>query len=408
MIKEIVKNLKPSSTLRINELSKDLELQGKEIFKFGFGQSPFKVPEDVILELKKNAHHNKYLPMQGLPELRNAIAQFESKKKQNKYDESNIIIGPGSKELMFLLHILFDGEVLLPAPSWVSYKPQAILGRNKYHFIETSRERNWFPSAESIENIVSKNKNKNYLLFLNSPNNPCGLVCKNLEEISEVVKKYNILVLSDEIYSDLTFESDFRSISDFCPDQTIISNGLSKWCGAGGWRLGYFVIPNKLIKLRESLKVLASETFTSVSAPIQYAAIAAFKNDHTEYLNISKNILKSVGNYVYENLRSNKVLISKSQGGFYLMPEFVDKRFKNSEDMCKDMLNKAGVAALPGSDFGFSEKKMYARISFTDFNGDEFMKNIPKNLKIDESLLNKFAPKIVKGTKRLKAWVEST
>jgi len=81
MIKEIVKNLKTSSTLRINELSKDLELQGKEIFKFGFGQSPFKVPEDVILELKKNAHHSKYLPMQGLPELRNAIAQFESKKK---------------------------------------------------------------------------------------------------------------------------------------------------------------------------------------------------------------------------------------------------------------------------------------------------------------------------------------
>ena len=408
MIKDLVKNLKPSSTLLINEESRRLEKEGKNIYKFGFGQSPFQVPEDIVSELKKNAHHNKYLPMQGLPELRNAIAQFESKKKQNKYNESNIIIGPGAKELMFLLHILFDGEVLLPAPSWVSYKPQAILGRNKYHFIETSREKNWFPSADSIEKIVSKDINKNYLLFLNSPNNPCGLVCKNLQEISEVVKKYKILVLSDEIYSDLTFESDFRSISDFCPDQTIISNGLSKWCGAGGWRLGYFVIPNQFIKLRESLKVLASETFTSVSAPIQYAAIAAFQNDHTEYLNISKNILKSVGNYVYENLRSNKVLISKPQGGFYLMPEFMDKKFKTSEDMCKDMLNKAGVASLPGSDFGFSEKKMYARISFTDFNGDEFMKNIPKNLNIDENILNKFAPKIVEGTKRLKAWVEST
>ena len=81
MIKEIVKSLKPSSTLKINELSKDLESQGKEIFKFGFGQSPFKVPEDVISELKKNAHQNKYLPMQGLLELRNAIAKFESKKK---------------------------------------------------------------------------------------------------------------------------------------------------------------------------------------------------------------------------------------------------------------------------------------------------------------------------------------
>ena len=407
MIKNIVKNLKPSSTLKINELCKDLESQGKEIFKFGFGQSPFKVPEDVISELKKNAYHNKYLPMQGLPELRSAIAKFESKKKQKKYDAANIIIGPGSKELMFLLHMIFDGEVLLPAPSWVSYKPQAILGRNKFHFIETSKEKNWFPSAESVEKIVSKDKNKNYLLFLNSPNNPCGLVCENLEEISEVVKKYKILVLSDEIYSDLTFESDFRSLSDFCPDQTIISNGLSKWCGAGGWRLGYFVIPNQFIKLRESLKVLASETFTSVSAPIQYAAIAAFNNDHTEYLNISKNILKSVGNYVYENLRSNKVLISKPQGGFYLMPEFVDKKFKNSEDMCNDMLKKSGVATLPGSDFGFSEKRMFARISFTDFNGDEFMKNVPKDLNINHDLLNKFAPKIVEGTKRLKAWVES-
>ncbi len=407
MIKNIVKNLKPSSTLKINELCKDLESQGKEIFKFGFGQSPFKVPEDVISELKKNAYHNKYLPMQGLPELRSAIAKFESKKKKKKYDAANIIIGPGSKELMFLLHMIFDGEVLLPAPSWVSYKPQAILGRNKFHFIETSKEKNWFPSAESVEKIVSKDKNKNYLLFLNSPNNPCGLVCENLKEISEVVKKYKILVLSDEIYSDLTFESDFRSLSDFCPDQTIISNGLSKWCGAGGWRLGYFVIPNQFIKLRESLKVLASETFTSVSAPIQYAAIAAFNNDHTEYLNISKNILKSVGNYVYENLRSNKVLISKPQGGFYLMPEFVDKKFKNSEDMCNDMLKKSGVATLPGSDFGFSEKKMFARISFTDFNGDEFMKNVPKDLNINHDLLNKFAPKIVEGTKRLKAWVES-
>ena len=409
MIKEIVKNLKPSSTLRINELSKELESQGKEIFKFGFGQSPFKVPEDVVSELKKNAHHNKYLPMQGLLELRSAIAKFESKKKQNEYNASNIIVGPGSKELMFSLHMLFDGEVLLPAPSWVSYKPQAILGRNKIHFIETNREKNWFPSAESIEKIVSIDKNKNYLLFLNSPNNPSGLVCENLEEIAEVVKKYKILILSDEIYSDLTYETGYRSISEFCPNQTIISNGLSKWCGADGWRLGYFVIPNQFIKLRESLKVLASETFTSVSAPIQYAAIAAFENDHSKYLNISRSILKSVGNYVYENLRSNKVLISKPQGGFYLMPEFLDKKFKSSEDMCKDMLNKFGIATLPGTDFGFSENKMYARISFTDFNGEEFMKNIPKGLSsIDDNLLNKFAPKIVQGTKKLKAWVESS
>ena len=407
MIKNSFKDLKTSATLRINEISKELQNQGKEIYKFGFGQSPFMIPENIITELKKNAHQNKYLPMQGLPELREAVANFESKKKKQKYTSSNIIIGPGSKELMFLLHMIFDGEILLPAPSWVSYKPQAILGRNKFHIIETYREKNWFPSAKAIESIVSKNVNKNYLLFLNSPNNPSGLICKNLDELSEVIKKYNILVLSDEIYSDLTFENNFTSIADYCPQHTIISNGLSKWCGAGGWRLGYFVIPNEYLKLMNSLKVLASETFTYVSAPIQYAAILAFNDHQTEYLNKSKNILKTLGNYVYENLSSNNVLITKPQGGFYLMPEFINKKFNSSEEMCNDILNKTGVATLPGSDFGFPSKKMLARISFTDFNGEEFMKNISSDERIEDNKINKFAPKLVQGTKKLKDWVES-
>ena len=407
MIKDILQNLKTSSTLRINEISKDLENQGKKIYKFGFGQSPFPIPDDVEASLKKNSFQNKYLSMQGLLELRESIANFESKKKNYIYKSQNIIVGPGSKELMFLLQLLFDGEILLPAPSWVSYKPQAIIGRNKFHFIDTNRDNNWFPSPDSIEKIVSQNKNKKYLLFLNSPNNPCGLNCENLEELSSIIKKYNLIVLSDEIYSDLTFENNYQSISEFCPEQTIISNGLSKWCGAGGWRLGYFVIPDKLSNLIDSLKVLASETFTSVSSPIQYAAISAFENDHDLYLKKSRNILKSLGNYMFENLRSNNVLISKPQGGFYIMPEFLNKKFVSSEKLCEDILDNTGVASLPGSDFGFNSHKMIIRLSFTDFDGKEFMKNILDNTNIDHKLLNKYAPKIVEGTKRLKAWVES-
>ena len=408
MIKDVVKDLKLSATLRMNEISRDLESKGKKVFKFGFGQSPFQVPDDVVSELKNNAYQNKYLSMQGLPELREAIAKFVSLKKNYAYKAENILIGPGTKELMFLLHILFDGDVLLPTPSWVSYEPQAILGRNKVHWIETTREKNWFPTAENIEKVISKNKEKNYLLFLNSPNNPSGQICENLKEISELVKKNNILVLSDEIYSELSFQDNFKSISNFCPEQTIISNGLSKWCGAGGWRLGHFVIPNELTKLKNSLKVLASETFSAVSAPIQYAAIAAYKNDHSLYLNNSREILKLVGEYVYDNLKSNKVLINKPQGGFYIMPEFLDKKFKNSEEMCANLLNDTGVAILPGSDFGFSKDRLIARLSFTDFDGENFMDNLSKEKKLDYSLINKFAPKVVEGTKRLKAWVESS
>ena len=406
MIKNKIKNLDLSATLKINEISKKLEQEGKEIIKFGFGQSPFPVPDKVVDELKKNAHQKSYLPILGLDDLRVAISKYESKKKNKNFSSEQIIIGPGSKELMFLLNVSFDGEIILPAPSWVSYQPQSIIADNKFHWIQTSAENNWYPTAESIEELVLKNKEKNYLLILNSPNNPSGQVCKNIKEISEIVKKYKIIVLSDEIYSELTFDENYDSISNFCSEQVIVSNGLSKWCGAGGWRLGYFVIPNSLSKLKNSMKVLASETFSAVSAPIQFAAISAFNNDHTEYILKSKKILKGIGEYVYNNLKSNNVIMNKPMGGFYLMPEFLNKKFNTSAEMCTDLLNKKGVAILPGSDFGFSIDKMISRLSYTDFNGKNFMSKINLNTTINDDLINKYAPKIAEGTKRLKEWVE--
>jgi len=407
MLKNLVKGLKPSSTLLINETSRRLEEQGKKIYKFGFGQSPFKVPEDVVKELKDNAHQNKYLPMQGLSELRNAVANHTSKKKSYDYKSENVIIGPGSKELMFLLHVIFDGEIILPAPSWVSYAPQAILGRNKIQILQTKRENNWFPTALEIEEIILKDKNKNYLLFLNSPNNPSGQICENLKEIANIAEKYNLIILSDEIYSELSFKDNYKSISDFCPEKTIISTGLSKWCGAGGWRLGYFLVPDSLIEIKDMINVLASETFSAVSAPIQYAAIKAYENDHSNYINKSRNILCAVGNYVYENLKSNKILINKPQGGFYLMPEFLNKKFNSSSEMCDSILNDTGVALLPGTDFGFNPSQMLARLSFTDFDGQEFMSKIEDNQKIDNDLIANFAPKIIEGVDKLKKWSES-
>ena len=407
MLKDLIKNLKPSSTLMINETSKQMEDQGKKIFKFGFGQSPFTVPQDVVEELKNNAYQNKYLSMQGLYELREVVAKYTSKKKNHEYNYDNVIIGPGSKELMFLLQVIFDGEIILPTPSWVSYAPQAILGRNKIQILQTKRENNWFPRGQEIEEIILKDEKKNYLLFLNSPNNPSGQVCEKLDEISNVAKKHKLIILSDEIYSELTFKENYKSISNFCPEKTIISTGLSKWCGAGGWRLGYFIIPDALSEINKMINVLASETFSAVSAPIQYAAIKAYENDHTKYIRKSKNILSAVGKYVYSNLKSNKVLINEPQGGFYLMPEFLNNKFKTSSEMCDSIIKGTGVALLPGSDFGFNSNKMLARLSFTDFDGQEFMEQIEDNQKIDDVMINKFAPKIVKGINKLKKWSES-
>jgi len=406
MIKDIIKNLKPSSTLKINEICRQLEEKDEKIFKFGFGQSPFQVPIDIVKELKNNAHKNNYLSMQGLGELRNSIAKYTSTKKNYNYTPDNIIIGPGSKELMFLLNIMFDGEIILPVPSWVSYAPQAIIGRNKFQMLQTKRENNWFPIGSEIEKIILKDKKKNYLLFLNSPNNPSGQICQNLKEISEIAKKYNLIILSDEIYSELSFNDNFESISSYCPEKTIISTGLSKWCGAGGWRLGYFVIPENLESIKNSLNVLASETFSAVSSPIQHAAIHAFEGDHSAYIKSSREILKAVGNYVYKNLSSNKFLINPPQGGFYLMPEIITNKFKSSSEMCNIILKEIGIALLPGSDFGFDEKKMITRLSFTDFDGKYFMGEYEKKNEIDDNLISQCAPKVVEGVNKLKKWSE--
>ncbi len=407
MLKDIVKNLNPSSTLKINEISRQFEKEGKKIFKFGFGQSPFQVPKDIVNELKNNAHKNDYLPMQGLELLRKSVANYTSNKKKYYYSSDNVIIGPGSKELMFLLHLAFDGDIILPVPSWVSYAPQAIIGRNNIKFLQTKRENNWFPTGIEIEEIILKNPKKNYLIFLNSPNNPSGQVCENLREISEVAKKFNLIILSDEIYSELTFNDKYESISNYCPENTIISTGLSKWCGAGGWRLGYFIIPEKLKILKNILNVLASETFSAVSAPIQYAAIKAYDGNHDKYIEISKNILKAIGNFVYENLNSNKILINKPHGGFYLMPEFISKRFSTSSEMCNEILKQTGVALLPGSDFGFDKKRLIVRLSFTDFNGENFMNNYENNSNINYEMIKKLAPRIVEGVQKLKKWSET-
>ena len=121
----------------------------------------------------------------------------------------------------------------------------------------------------------------------------------------------------------------------------------------------------------------------------------------------SRNILYAVGNYVYENLKSNKVLINKPQGGFYLMPEFLNKKFNSSSEMCDSILNDTGVALLPGSDFGFDPKQMLARLSFTDFDGQKFMNGIKDDETIDFDKISKLAPKVVDGVDKLKKWSES-
>ena len=183
--KKSILKLKPSSTLVINEKSKELIGKGKKVYSFGFGQSPFPVPESIVTKLKENAHRKEYLPIQGLVKLRKSISKYLEEKTGNLYPAENILITPGSKEAMLLMHVAFDGDIILPAPSWVSYSPQAEIADNKVHWIQTSRDNNWFPTATELKKKIRGINKKKLILILNSPNNPSGTTCNNLKEIAE-------------------------------------------------------------------------------------------------------------------------------------------------------------------------------------------------------------------------------
>ena len=407
-VKKNILKLKESSTLAINEKSKDLINSGKKIYRFGFGQSPFQIPHKIVEELKLNAHKKEYLPIQGLPELRDKISKYLYKRTGVQYLKENILITPGSKEAMLLMHVTFNGEILTPAPSWVSYEPQAEIGKNKVHWLETSRANNWFPTGKELDNKLKKiGSKKNIILILNSPNNPSGAICTNLKEIAKIAKKHKLIILSDEIYTDLSFDNNYKSISQFYPEATFISGGLSKWCGAGGWRLGFLAVPDGLKEFMNSLKSLASESYSTVNTPTQFAAVEAYDGNYENYRLKVRAILNAVGTYVYKNLKSNKVLINPPQGAFYLMPEFKNKKFKTSSELCDVILNETGVAMLPGSDFGFSPKKMLTRLSYTDFDGVEFYKNVLDHKSISEELVKMYAPNVVEGTTKLSNWAKN-
>ncbi|MBZ0201084.1 MAG: aminotransferase class I/II-fold pyridoxal phosphate-dependent enzyme, partial [Ignavibacteriaceae bacterium] len=262
-----VRGLPQSATLAINELSNKLKQEGKKIYKLGLGQSPFPVPQPVVDELKVNAHQKDYLPVKGLMRLREAVAEYHCRVNGACHNAEDVLIGPGSKELMFLLQYVYYGDLVIPTPSWVSYAPQALIIGKQVRWLKTKPENNWVLTAEELESQCKSDPEKPRILIINYPSNPTGLTYQNgeLKELARVAKKYKVILLSDEIYGELHHKGKHISISRYYPEGTIISSGLSKWCGAGGWRLGTFTFPTSMRWLLDAMAVMASETFTSTS-----------------------------------------------------------------------------------------------------------------------------------------------
>jgi aspartate aminotransferase len=169
-----VRGLAQSSTLAINERSRQLINEGRQIFRFGLGQSPFPVPEPVVESLRQHAHEKDYLPVKGLYQLREAIASFNFRYQKLDTHPENVLVGPGSKELIFILQLVYYGDLIIPTPSWVSYFPQArIIGRH-VHWVPTSAADGYRLSPEKLDMICRTDPNRPRVVILNYPSNPTG------------------------------------------------------------------------------------------------------------------------------------------------------------------------------------------------------------------------------------------
>ncbi|WP_340113839.1 pyridoxal phosphate-dependent aminotransferase [Maribellus mangrovi] len=414
-----VRGLNQSATLQINERSNQLIKQGTTVYKLGLGQSPFPVPEIVQEALRRNTHQKDYLPVKGLLKLREAIAEFNYRHQGIEGSADDIMIGPGSKELIFILQLVYYGELIIPTPSWVSYSPQARIAGRHVSWVPTSEESEWKLSPEKLDLICRSDPERPRVVILNYPSNPTGATYSRswLKKLAGVARKYKLILISDEIYSLLDHEGNHVSIAQYYPEGTIISSGLSKWAGAGGWRLGTFTFPENLKWLQNAMATVASETFTSTSAPIQYAAVTAFE-DHPEideYLFHSRRILKSLGNYFAARLRENYITVPTPKGGFYLFPNFNIYREKlagrgilTSFELCETILRETGIAMLPGMEFGRQPEELTCRIAYVDFNGEEVLfkaMNEYKDRPLNTDFLRKHCSKMLYAMDKLEEWL---
>lgn len=412
-----VRGMGPSATLAINERSAALRAAGRDVYRLGLGQSPFPVPEHVRESLARNAHQKDYLAVKGLPALREAVVDWVQRTEGLSYSPDNVLVGPGTKELMFLIQLVYYGDLVIPSPSWVSYAPQArIIGRH-IHWLRTSPRNGLGVEPEALEELCARDPNRPRLLILNTPSNPTGH-CYNAEQlkaIAEVLRKYRVLALSDEIYSGTHYSNEHESLARYYPEGTIISNGLSKWCGAGGWRLGFFVFPEGLSWLANGMAAVASETFTATSAPIQYAAVDALQDlpEMDQYLRHSRAILAALAGYSYRQLSAAGAELQPARGGFYLFPRFESRRdglsargVLDGPSFCERLLEETGVAVLPGNNFGRETREMSLRLAVVDFDGASALREAA-NTAVDEAFVKQHCSRVTTAIDRMSEWATS-
>ncbi|TCI23107.1 pyridoxal phosphate-dependent aminotransferase [Exiguobacterium sp. SL-10] len=369
LLAQRVKQLTPSTTLAITAKAKALKASGQDVIGLGAGEPDFNTPERIIEAACQAARDGdtKYTPSGGTVALKDAIIEKTKRDSNLTFTRPEVMVASGAKHALYALFqaILDEGdEVIIPVPYWVSYPEQVKLADGVPVYVDTNEATMFKLTPELLEAAIT---DRTKAVILNSPSNPTGMIYteSELSALADVVKRHDLLVVSDEIYEKLVYgDAEFVSIATLpdMRDRTIIINGVSKSHAMTGWRIGYAVGDKTII---EAMTNLASHSTSNPTSIAQAAAVEAYNGsqDDVEMMRVSFAERLEI---VYDRLISIPgITCLKPQGAFYLYANAKEAATMSGYDSvdawCEAVLGEAFVALVPGSGFGQDD---YVRLSY--------------------------------------------
>lgn len=377
----LAESFSPSPTLAINERVSRLKAEGRSIYHLGFGESRFPVHPKILAAFREHAGETVYPPVAGFPETRTAIADFYCRTFDIDAQPDRIIVGPGSKALIYVLLQALEGDVLLHRPAWVSYEPFARMLGKQVAWVDTHIADEYCLTPQALEASILAARGAGHeprILLINSPGNPTGVTYP--EEVTvalaEVARDNDLTIISDEIYAAQAYpHRSHVSIACYYPEGTVVTGGLSKQLSLGGWRFGCAVLPNTEAgaAMMRPLIGLAGNIWSSPAAPVQRAAIVAYSDDDeiAEYMRTTADIHRIVTEALYDQLVDAGIPCARPSGAYYLYPNFNPWKealrerhgVVTSDELAALLLDENGIATLPGTAFNSRPDDLSIRLA---------------------------------------------
>ena len=364
-----ITRIKPSATIAVTDKARALKAAGRDVIGLGAGEPDFDTPANIkeaAIKAIRDGKASKYTAVDGIPELKAAIARKFKRENELTYKASQIIVGTGGKQVLFnaLIATINPGdEVIIPAPYWVSYPDMVLLAGGEPVAVPTTMESGFKMKPEVLERAITP---KTKWIIFNSPSNPTGAAYTRaeLKAVTDVLVRHpHVHIMSDDMYEHLVYDDfAFFSPAQLEPrlyERTLTVNGVSKAYCMTGWRIGYAGGPEPLIK---AMAMIQSQSTSNPTAVAQWAAVEAldgpqdFIPEHNKIFKERRDLCVSMLN------QANGIRCPKPEGAFYVYPSCsgtigktapTGKKLATDEDFVTELLETEGVAVVQGTPFGF-------------------------------------------------------